>query len=440
MLVAVSSHVYCVSLYIFLQGAALAQAVLEELLDMGTRVIVTTHYQRIKELASDDHRFQIAAMEFIDNRPTYKLRIGSVGESYALEAGRRMRLPENVLHRANALLDDETRRILALQQKLEEETERARMKQIELDDAIKSLVDRERGIEQSRQELEAQIQKLREGRTDEFLLDLRRKEQELETLIRTAHEAALKAELSRSEREKQIEEVKSAVKAVRTETEKAIVEVAAEDIADPLVPGDPIEEGTTLVVLEKGTLFGSRGIVTHRNKGRGRVVLRVAGVEIKMERHLLGRPHKLGKLGFSSSGGADGESSSAAMSAKDRRMLQMLNEELVDPDKLLSKPRKLKDGKLSGLRVASNTLDLRGKGLQEAQELTSSFLERTASRDIKDQLGVVYINHGNMKSADSTKAKLRAWLKKNALIRKVAPAELSDGGDAFTVLELDLDD
>jgi DNA-nicking Smr family endonuclease len=121
-------------------------------------------------------------------------------------------------------------------------------------------------------------------------------------------------------------------------------------------------------------------------------------------------------------------------------MLQMLNEELVDPDKLLSKPRKLKDGKLSGLRVASNTLDLRGKGFQEAQDLTSSFLERAASRDIKDQLGVVYINHGNMKSADSTKAKLRAWLKKNALIRKVAPAELSDGGDAFTVLELDLDD
>jgi dsDNA-specific endonuclease/ATPase MutS2 len=50
--------------------------------------------------------------------------IGSVGESYALEAGRRMFLPENVLERANALLDDESRRILALQKRLEEETDR----------------------------------------------------------------------------------------------------------------------------------------------------------------------------------------------------------------------------------------------------------------------------------------------------------------------------
>jgi len=125
------------------QGAALAQAVLEELLNLGTRVIVTTHYQRIKELAADDQRFQIAAMEFIDNRPTYRLRLGSVGESYALEAGRRMALPEHVLERANALLDDESRRILALQKKLEEETDRARQRQAEFEGAVRDLAGRE---------------------------------------------------------------------------------------------------------------------------------------------------------------------------------------------------------------------------------------------------------------------------------------------------------
>ena len=58
------------------QGAALAQAVLEELVNLGSRVIVTTHYQRIKELAAADKRFRVAAMEFIENRPTYRLRQG----------------------------------------------------------------------------------------------------------------------------------------------------------------------------------------------------------------------------------------------------------------------------------------------------------------------------------------------------------------------------
>ena len=56
------------------QGAALAQSILEELLHLNARVIVTTHYQRIKELAASDERFRIAAMEFVDNKPTYKLR------------------------------------------------------------------------------------------------------------------------------------------------------------------------------------------------------------------------------------------------------------------------------------------------------------------------------------------------------------------------------
>lgn len=408
------------------------KAVLEELINLGTRVIVTTHYQRIKELAAEDSRFQIAAMEFVDNRPTYRLRLGSVGESYALEAGRRMMLPENVLERANLLLDDESRRILALQKRLEEETDRARVKQRELDDAISALGERENAIERSKSLLEEQIKKLREGRTDEFLVELLAKERELELLIRKAQEVAVQTDISRGDMEKAIEKVKAEVKTTRIDTEKAIVEVSAEDLATPLIPGEPVEEGVTLIVLEKGSIFGSRGIVTQKNKGRGRVFLRVAGVEVKMERHLLGRPHRAGKMGFLT---ADGDDEN--MSAKDKRMMKMLQEDLVDPDKLMVKPRRVKDGKLSGLRMATNTLDIRGHGLAEAQDLTMTYFERTMAKDLKDQLGIVYINHGNIKSADAIKPKFRLWLKKNPLVRRLAPAELSDGGDAFTVVELD---
>ena len=406
---------------------------LEELINLGTRVIVTTHYQRIKELAAEDTRFQIAAMEFVDNRPTYRLRLGSVGESYALEAGRRMNLPENVLERANLLLDDESRRILALQKRLEEETDRARVKQRELDDAIDALGEREDAIERSKAMLEEQIKKLREGRTDEFLVELREKERELELLIRRAQEVAVQTDMSRGDVEKAIEKVKAEVKTARIDTEKAIVEISAEDLATPLIPGEPVEEGVTLIVLEKGTIFGSRGIVIQKNKGRGRVFLRVAGVEVKMERHLLGRPHRAGKMGFLTGGDGDDEN----MSAKDRRMMKMLQEDLVDPDKLMVKPRRVKDGKLSGLRMATNTLDIRGHGLAEAQDMTMTYFERTMNKDLKDQLGIVYINHGNIKNSDTIKPKFRLWLKKNPLVRRLAPAELSDGGDAFTVVELD---
>jgi hypothetical protein len=79
-------------------------------------------------------------------------------------------------------------------------------------------------------------------------------------------EAATQSDLSRSERERAVEDVKREVRAARTETETKLVEQNAEDLATPLAPGEPVEEGTTLIVLEKGTIFGSRGIVTQRNK------------------------------------------------------------------------------------------------------------------------------------------------------------------------------
>ncbi len=69
------------------------------------------------------------------------------------------------------------------------------------------------------------------------------------------------------------------------------IETSAADLGTPLpTSGDPLDIGMTLVVLEKGDLFGRRAVVAQRNKGRGRVMVRVGGAEIKMDRHHLGIP------------------------------------------------------------------------------------------------------------------------------------------------------
>lgn len=346
------------------QGAALAQAVLEELVSLGSRVIVTTHYQRIKELAAHDPRFRIAAMEFINNKPTYRLRDGSIGESYALEAARRVHLPENVLIRADALLDDESRRLLALQKRLEEETEVARLKQKDYLDKLNELSTRELNIEVANQQLQEQIQKLREGKTEEYLSDLKNKEHELELTMRKVKDILSAASLqyqqqkqsnsiknqstiattieeelvdmtsidgefvaeylntSEEEKEKALEAIKNMVKTERIETEKNIVEQSMSQLqATLLIPGEPIEQGTTLLIIEPGSnLYGTKGIVTHRNKGRGRVFIRVAGVEVKMERHLLARPHSgslIGKLNIFK--GPIDESKTTVLTEKEKR-------------------------------------------------------------------------------------------------------------------------
>jgi len=95
------------------EGAALAQAVLEELADAGARVVATTHYNLLKEMAEVDARFANASVEFDPETlaPTYRLRLGAAGSSSALAVAARMGMPQTVLARADALLEREDRRL-----------------------------------------------------------------------------------------------------------------------------------------------------------------------------------------------------------------------------------------------------------------------------------------------------------------------------------------
>src|SRR5688572_13486627 len=88
------------------QGAALARATLETLADAPGLVITTTHYDSLKALTESDARFRNAGMEYdlAHLRPTFKLKDGVPGRSYALDIAARMGLPAAVLERARALV------------------------------------------------------------------------------------------------------------------------------------------------------------------------------------------------------------------------------------------------------------------------------------------------------------------------------------------------
>jgi DNA mismatch repair protein MutS2 len=88
------------------EGAALAAALLEHLLDRGAQVLVTTHLDELKALALSDDRFANARVGFDAERlaPTFQVVMGSPGSSSALEVARRVGLPESVVERARASL------------------------------------------------------------------------------------------------------------------------------------------------------------------------------------------------------------------------------------------------------------------------------------------------------------------------------------------------
>lgn len=91
------------------QGAALAQAVIDELLERGAMVAAATHFPALKAYALSKEGVRAASVLFDPHtkKPLYRLAYDQVGASQAIDVAREHGMPEAVLQRAqNYLLMD----------------------------------------------------------------------------------------------------------------------------------------------------------------------------------------------------------------------------------------------------------------------------------------------------------------------------------------------
>ena len=91
------------------EGAALARAIIERLLELGVLGVATTHYAELKAFAYATEGVQNGSVEFDVETlgPTYKLTIGLPGRSNALAIARRLGLPEALVDRARSMMAHE---------------------------------------------------------------------------------------------------------------------------------------------------------------------------------------------------------------------------------------------------------------------------------------------------------------------------------------------
>jgi DNA mismatch repair protein MutS2 len=227
-----------------LEGAALGGAILESLTRRGTTTIATTHLGALKELAGSVPGVVNASLQFDAERlaPTYRLIKGVPGRSYGLAIARRLRMPEEVLRRAEervpqmerdlaALLADVEARAAQLEARERDATQR-------LEDAgrlAERLAEREHVVQGKERGLERSAR----AEARRYLLEAR---QEVERTIRELKQAGATAIDAQ------------AVEARRGIEARAAVEQEALDALDAL---DALEAGEAAA---QGPLADARGV------------------------------------------------------------------------------------------------------------------------------------------------------------------------------------
>lgn len=160
------------------QGAALAQAVLDALLDIDAYVVAATHFPALKAYALTREKARAASVLFDPGtkRPLFRLAYDQVGASQALDVAREHGLPEAIVRRAEHYLllggEDATALMARLNELtvereketalLREEQERQRAKRLQLQERFEE----ERGklFAEMRKQSAALLQAWKEGR------------------------------------------------------------------------------------------------------------------------------------------------------------------------------------------------------------------------------------------------------------------------------------
>ncbi|MBU8898607.1 endonuclease MutS2 [Corallococcus sp. H22C18031201] len=372
------------------EGAAIAVAVLEELLQKDAVVLVTTHLEELKALAHMDRRFLNARVGFDAKKmaPTYRLQIGAAGQSSAIEVAARVGLPARVCERARELSVNAggplTKALAAAEderRKLNEELEKARVAA--------------REAEALRAELEKQkvaFERERKGRMMQFNDDVH-----AATELATTEVRELLAKLRTSQNEKALSEARAQLQQRAEEAQKRSQAAKAElfQVEAPApatlkvgawVHHSGLGRDVEILELSEGSAVVSAG---------GAMKMRVPTTEL---------------------------SGSRTRKPQQARFPERAKQEAVLKRAASAAPAEVE--------ATNFRCDVRGHRADEALTEVEAFLD--AGMRQGEEAAVIIHGHGT----GALKQAIRDYLAASPYIRMFRPGESHEGGDGVTIVAL----
>ncbi|NNE25831.1 MAG: endonuclease MutS2 [Saprospiraceae bacterium] len=359
-------------------GGAIAEAVLDKLVHKRCYGVITTHYSNIKHYAYQSSSILNGAMLFDKDQlqPTYILKVGKPGSSFAFEIANKIGLPAELLDYAKNKAGKDSKTVDQLLIDLQEEKKQ-----------LSAQIEAQK-TEQSR--LQKLIQNYEQMRAD---LSIRRKKLKLETKQKSVQELSegekeLQKLIKEIRKEKDLEKAKERIKAIKNKKSESIEEV------------NSLSDDVYKVEIEKVKDLKIGQYVKLRNGTQTGKVIDITNKSVKLE-------------------------------------MGMIQMEVSKSDILLAEqPIEVRakgiitDTKLNPFTIESN-LDVRGYSKAEAEASIQEFLDN-ALMSSKAQLKIL---HG--KGSGVLRKVLWAKAKEYKDIKKIWHPEEEFGGQGVTFISFD---
>lgn len=205
-------------------GGAIAEAILERLLERGCYGVITTHYANIKYYASNTDGIANGAMMFDVQqiRPLFRLEQGKPGSSFAVEIARKIGLPEEIIRAASEKagsdhinIEKQLREIARDKRYWEQKRDRIRLTDRKVEELEQTYAEQLANIRAERQEILKQARQEAERLVAEA-------NRQIENTIRTIRESQAEKELTRLAR-RELDEFRETVdRSASTERDAAV--------------------------------------------------------------------------------------------------------------------------------------------------------------------------------------------------------------------------